>query len=122
MVKDEIPLAYLPGGVARVHIRVVGDLREPEHSTTPKKPPPMPPAPQPAPDTALQQSALDTQNIHAEASSSAADEKPQDTSSPSEHDETWEQQASFSMFPLPHRHLLSVHDCTAMHKKVQTEY
>ena len=30
VTKEEIPLAYLPGGVTRVYIRVVGDLAEPE--------------------------------------------------------------------------------------------
>ena len=28
VIKEEVPLAYLPGGVTRVHIRVLGDLAE----------------------------------------------------------------------------------------------
>ena len=120
VVRDEIPLAYLPGGVARVHIRVVGDLRESECATTLDEPPPMPqPAPQSTPKAALptQQCVVDSVSLPGEASSSAADEMPHNASIHSEHAKAWEQQASLYWCPVSHHHLLYVQNCTAMHHR-----
>ncbi|EIE25109.1 DUF917-domain-containing protein [Coccomyxa subellipsoidea C-169] len=68
VVKDEIPLAYVPGGVARVHIRVVGDLKYLAHTAASMSPPESQPAVGSMTDKATKESISDRQATHAEAS------------------------------------------------------
>ncbi|BDA41353.1 probable D-/L-hydantoinase subunit A at N-terminal half [Coccomyxa sp. Obi] len=99
VIKEEIPLAYLPGGVARVHIRVVGDLADPI-SVSPGRSAPAAQEAQPISKSALkpQEHVTPTvqQDAHVEAASSAAEDVPRSISAPSETWYTWEQQRDAS--------------------------
>lgn len=100
MIKEEIPLAYLPGGVARVHIRVVGDLAEPT-SVSPGTSSFAAHQAQPTSNSVLENAqeyvpSATEQDAQVEAASSAAKQVPQGISAQSEDCDTWEQQVRAS--------------------------